>query len=256
MRTMDQLRGDRVAAPGTAPARITVRLLGCFEVRVGADAVGLPASAQRVVAYLALHRDPVSRVQVAGTLWAESAEERAGASLRSALWRLGLPGCALVRATPQTLALAPDAAVDLHLAICRAHRLIGWDEADARPGDPAEERRNWQALSGQLLPGWYDEWAIIERERFNQLRLHALEALCRSLTAQGRFGPAVEAGHAAVAADPLRESAHRVLAQAFLAEGNRSDALHQFRLYHTLCREELGCDPSAQFAGLVGLPAT
>lgn len=252
MRTMHDPRETRVAAA----TPILVRLLGCLEVRSGSEVIGLPASAQRLVAYLALQRAPVSRVQAAGMLWADSPEERAGASLRSALWRLGLPGCALVRATPGALTLGPDVAVDLHLAVTRAHRLIGWEEEPAGLPDPAEERRNWRALSGELLPGWYDEWVIIERERFNQLRLHALEALCRSLTAQARFGPAVEAGHAAVAADPLRESAHRVLAQAFLAEGNRSDALHQFRLYRTLCREELGCDPSPQFARLVGLPAT
>lgn len=249
MRTM---QGARVAAA----APVLVRLLGCLEVRSGGEVIGLPSSAQRLVAYLALRRDAVSRVQAAGTLWADSPEERAGASLRSALWRLGLAGCALVRATPGALALDPEVAVDLHLAVHRAHHLIGWEAAETAPPDPGEERRNWHALSGELLPGWYDEWVIIERERFNQLRLHALEALCRSLTAQARFGPAVEAGHAAVSADPLRESAHRALAQAFLAEGNRSDALHQFQLYRTLCREELGCDPSPQFSRLVGLPAT
>lgn len=250
MRTMDQLRADPLAAPD---APVVVQLLGCFEVRAGREVIGLPASAQRLLAYLAIQRAPVSRVQVAGTLWPDSPDERAGASLRSALWRVGQPGCPLVCASPQTVALAPEVAVDLHLAICRAHRLIGW-EHEAGPGDPAEERSNWHALSGELLPGWYEEWAIIERERFNQLRLHALEALCTSLTAQHRFGPAVEAGHAAVAADPLRESAHRVLAQAYLAEGNRSDARRQFQLYRALCREELGCDPSPQFAALVGLP--
>jgi len=253
MRTMDHLRDERVAV---APAPIQVRLLGCLEVTSGGEVIGLPSSAQRLVAYLAVQRAPVSRAQAAGTLWADSPEERAGASLRSALWRLGLAGGALVRATPGALALGPDVAVDLHVAVTRAHRLIGWEEDASGPADPAEERRNWHALSGELLPGWYDEWVIIERERFNQLRLHALEALCRSLTAQARFGPAVEAGHAAVAADPLRESAHRVLAEAFVAEGNRSDALHQFSLYRTRCREELGCDPSPQFARLVGLPAT
>ena len=76
--------------------------------------------------------------------------------------------------------------------------------------------------AGELLPHWYDDWVVIERERFRQLRLHALDALCESLAAAGRYAAAVEAGRASVAAEPLRESAHRLLIQAHLAEGNRA----------------------------------
>ena len=243
------------AGPGACPSgrpRVTLSLLGCFEVRYDGQPVPLPLTAQRVVAFLGLRRHPLSRSQVAGSLWTESPEERAAASLRSALWRLGLPGWDLVRATQQALELSPAVAVDLHQAVLRAHRLLGWQQVvPLAAGDPAEEHLDWLALSGELLPGWYEDWVIIERERFNQLRLHALEALCLSLAAQGRFGPAVEAGHAAVSADPLRESAHRCLVRAYLAEGNRGDALHQYDLYRKICQQELGCEPSEALTSLV-----
>ena len=39
---------------------------------------------------------------------------------------------------------------------------------------------------GELLPDWYDDWVLLERERFRQLRLHALDALCDDLTRAGR----------------------------------------------------------------------
>ena len=42
----------------------------------------------------------------------------------------------------------------------------------------------------------------MERERFHQLRLHALEALCDRLTTAGRYGEAIDAGLAAVTAEP------------------------------------------------------
>ena len=59
------------------------------------------------------------------------------------------------------------------------------------------------SLSTDLLPYWYDDWVLVERERFRQLRLRALEAMCQQLTALGRFDQALEAGLAAVAGEPL-----------------------------------------------------
>jgi DNA-binding SARP family transcriptional activator len=107
------------------------------------------------------------------------------------------------------------------------------------------------ALARDLLPDWYDDWVVLERERFRQLRLHALEALCRRLTEAGRFGAAVQAGLAAVAGEPLRESAHRILIQAHLAEGNPGEAVRQYHLYRRLLAGELAIEPSATIRGMV-----
>jgi DNA-binding SARP family transcriptional activator len=106
-------------------------------------------------------------------------------------------------------------------------------------------------LTRDLLAGWYEDWVLIERERFRQLRLHALEAICERLVALGRFGEAVEAGLAAVAGEPLRESAHRALIQAYLAEGNPWEGVRQFRSYAQLLREELGAETSPMMRDLV-----
>jgi DNA-binding SARP family transcriptional activator len=85
---------------------------------------------------------------------------------------------------------------------------------------------------------------LIECERFRQLRLNALESLCAVLIANGRAREAVVAGLAAVAGEPLRESAHDVLIQAHLAAGNVGEARRQFRVYRQLLREQLGVSPS------------
>ena len=79
-----------------------------------------------------------------------------------------------------------------------------------------------------LLPDWNEDWVLIERERFRQARLHALEALCDRFSEAGRMMPAIQAGLAAVTADPFRESAHRALIRTHLREGNRSEALRQY----------------------------
>jgi DNA-binding SARP family transcriptional activator len=92
---------------------------------------------------------------------------------------------------------------------------------------------------------------LLERERFHQLRLHALEALCDRLTTAGRYGEAIDAGLAAVTAEPLRESAHRVLIKAHLAEGNQGEADRQYQLCRRLLRDELGVDPSNALRALL-----
>ena len=220
-------------------------LLGGFELRCAGRDVSVARSGQRLLALLALQGRPLERLWVAGTLWLDATEERAGASLRSALWRLPQPGgAAVVEATTTHLRLARDLAVDVHELADRARGLES-------PAGPATADLDPSALASDLLPDWYDDWVVLERERYRQLRLHALEALCARLTQAGRFGAAVQAGLAAVAGEPLRESAHRTLIQAHLAEGNPGEAVRQYHLYRRLLTGELAIEPSPAIRELV-----
>ena len=139
--------------------------------------------------------------------------------------------------------LRPYVSVDIRLGSALALRL-----RDAAPVPAAELTAD--NLSFDLLPDWYEEWVILEREAFCQLRVHALESLCERLVEVGKFGPAVQAGLAAVTADPLRESAHRILIAAYLAEGNAGPALRQFETFSRLLEDELGLEPSVAMQAL------
>lgn len=66
-----------------------------------------------------------------------------------------------------------------------------------------------------------------------------------------RYGEAVSAALAAVSADPLRESAHRTLIGAYLAEGNRAEALLQCRTCHRLLVDAVGVPPSRRLDELI-----
>ncbi len=237
--------------PGVAPApagRGTVRLglLKGFSLQWNGEFRQLPLGAQRLIAFLAVHNQPLQRLFVAGNLWIDSSEEHANANLRTALWRLRSLDYCLVESTRSHLAMHPDVLVDLHEAGMLARRMVR-REVEAGQGDLYD-----LVLSGDLLPDWYDDWVLVERERFRQLRLHALETLCEQLTAAGDFAAATEAGLAAVGGEPLRESAHRALIRTYLAEGNPGEAIRQYRLFRELLHAELGLDPSAQMEELVG----
>jgi DNA-binding SARP family transcriptional activator len=185
---------------------------------------------------------------IAGVLWPEVPTSRANANLRAGLWRLPAPCRLVVDQSAQDLRLA-DITVDLRDATALAQRLLDRTRHFAE-GDLGSAAR--MELSADLLPTWYDDdWVLVERERFYQLRLHALEALCDRLITDGRYGEAIDAGLAAVTAEPLRESAHRVLIKAHLAEGNQGEADRQYQLCRHLLRDELGVEPSNALRALV-----
>lgn len=234
-----------MAAQGEMTADL--RLIGDFELRVDGRPVRLGLAAQRLLALLAIRRRPMSRAQAAGALWPDVPADRATANLRSVMWRLRKHHGAFAR-TSSNLLLGSGIQVDLTAAEAAAGVLS--QAPDVLPEDQLSALLQAN-FSNELLPDWCDQWLIADRERFRQLRLHALEALCAQLSAVHWHGSAIDAGLAVVATDPLRESAHSVLIQAYLAEGNYSDALRQFRRYSELVRSELHVNPSPRLREMV-----
>src|SRR5262249_44251835 len=158
-------------------------------------------------------------------------------------------GDGLIAADSQALRLAPDVVVDLHRSASSAQEVL-------RGADRNCESRLDDLIAGDVLPGWYEDWVITEREHFRQLRLQPLEKPCEQVTLERRFGEAIEAGLAAVAGEPLRESAHRVLIQAYLKEGNRGEAIRQYEACRRVLRRELNIDPSPVTHALLFSPST
>jgi DNA-binding SARP family transcriptional activator len=232
---------------------IVLRMLGSFDLRVRGEPVALSPSVERVVAYVALHDGPATRPNVAGNLWLDVPEDRAMANLRSALWRLRRPGFALLETRGDSLALSADTCVDTRDLLETARGLLDPPEAidDPLAIDPASINR--LASGTDLLGDWYDDWVLVEREHLRQIRLQALERLAVDLARRGLFGRATETALAAVATEPLRESAHRALISVHLAQGNRSEAIRQYALYRRLMREELDLEPSPQMDDLIGV---
>jgi DNA-binding SARP family transcriptional activator len=234
--------------PELSQAPVRLELMRRFALTHLGLRVALPLSAQRLLAYVALQKRPVLRAKVASILWLEGTDERCCANLRSALWRLRRPGCALVEAVGSALRVSPEVAVDVHEAEARARRLLDGAPETVAADDLRVDRDD---LGADLLPDWYDDWVLVERERLHELRMHALEALAQRLAPLGRYAEAVEAALAAVRAEPLRESAHRVLIGVHLAEGNRHRALCQYREYTRVMRAELDLEPSPEIAQMV-----
>jgi DNA-binding SARP family transcriptional activator len=204
----------------------------------------LPPSVQRLLAHLGLY-DAQARTAIAGTLWPEVADEQAHASLRTTLWRLQKVVPGLVDSSHSTVRLNAGVAVDVR-------ELDEWVRMVLSPGSEVERAAIPRAaLRGELLPGWYEDWVLVERERVRQMRVHALERLSERLMEASHFAEAVQAATAAVVAEPLRESAHRALIRVHFHEGNVIEGLRQYETYRALVHDELALAPTSLMDELV-----
>lgn len=225
---------------------VNLNLLGGFSIFACERETPLPFGCQRVLAALAL-RCPCDRTLVSSTLYPEGRRSQAAASLRSALWRARKDiGRQLFSVSGQRIVLCTGTSVDLRTWSQRARLL---EEPEVALGTDCADLV--QALSQELLPGWNEEWLMLDQQRWDQLRLHTLEDLALHLCKEGRFLNAIEASLAAVAIEPFRESARRALIHSFLAEGNVASAVAEYRDYHQLLTRELGVRPTNQLRDLM-----
>ena len=229
---------------------IRLRLLGRWQLDDCPGSEALGDTARRLIALLAL-RGAMTRPQLAGTLWPDADESAAGARLRTVLWRFG-PARALLEEADGTLALGSGVSIDVNQLRAGALAL----DLELALGDPpvVDDQVGVGTFEFDLLPGWYDDWLIIDRERIRQLRLHALEALATRRLRDGHYAAALDAALAAVRADPLRESAHRCVICAHAAEGNIAEALRQYERCREILATELNIAPSASLLALLPAP--
>jgi len=220
---------------GVSPCQVS--LLGFFEFRVDGLPVELPRAAERLVAYLALQAAPVSRCRVAAALWPDASEKHSLGCLRSALWRARMARRSLVDPCSHRLGLAPETRIDTVQLTREVRRL-------ADPAEVSVDEVGPDLFGAELLPGWDDDWVILERERFRQLSLSGLDALSRRRLAAGQMLDALEAALRAIALEPLRESAHQALIDAHLAAGNVGEALRRLQSLEALLDREMGIAPS------------
>lgn len=223
--------------------RLRLEVLQQFRLVVdGVDAC-LPEGGQRMLAWLALEDRPRSRSSLAAAMWPDRSDVEAASCLRRALWRLERDAPGAVRRSHDQLQLSADVEVDLHEAVRVADAV--------QAGEPVTTPRVVRLLEGELLPQWSFDWLDPQRESLRQRRLHALEHLAARHLAEGHPARALVPALAAVAVEPLRESAQRLVVRAHLAEGNTSEALRQFAAYRELLWRELRLRPGRQLVALL-----
>lgn len=225
----------------TRPVQPTTQLnlIRQFEIRNDSTCAPLTPALQRLVCFLAFQPSPARRTYVSGTLWSDTDEQHARASLRSALWRLH--PLHIVCASSTHLWLDPCVAVDLRTVSARALAVLRSPPSDEELVEVARELID---VGDNILPGCYEDWVIAERERFRLIRLQALDRIGELLIRCGRCCDALQVALAVTQAEPLRESAHRLLVRVHLVQGNVAEAIRQYHHYAHIVAAQLNSRPS------------
>ncbi|MFN2155907.1 MAG: BTAD domain-containing putative transcriptional regulator, partial [Anaerolineae bacterium] len=222
-----------------------IQLLGAFRASYGDDLLETLTSPrlQSLLAYLLLHRGaPQPRQYVSFLFWPDSTESQARTNLRKLLHdlRRALPDPdTFLRADDQTLSWQDDAPLTLDVAAFEA-ALVEAKEA-AQPGTALA--RAVELYVGDLLPSFYADWIVPERERLRERYSGALEQLTQLLEEQGDLSRATEYASLLLRHDPLHEPGYRRLMRLHAAQGDRAGALQVYQRCVTVLEEELGVEP-------------
>jgi DNA-binding SARP family transcriptional activator len=215
-----------------------LHLMGAFTLQVDGTRIHLGRREERLLAFLAMH-GPCHRPFVAGSLWPNSDEARALSNLRAAVLKVRQAAREVLDVDGSTLSLSPSVVVDLVELVQSVEQVVHHETLDG-------ERAEHLLGTGVLLPGWYDDWVMFERERLHHRRVRALEVLAVQELETGHADLALAAARDAVALEPLRESAHRLLIRAHLALGNRALAVTVLAHYQRDLARDLHIEPSPE----------
>src|SRR5687767_8654712 len=149
---------------------LTVRFLGKFEVMHGGKPINISSRpAQTLFAYLILSAGTAHRREkLAGMLWPDSLEETARDNLRHALWRVRKAlktGSSTLFLHADDLSITFEASSDYWLDAAELEKISENASAD-------ELLAMLSNYEGELLPGFYDEWVMLEREHLYSIFEH------------------------------------------------------------------------------------
>jgi WD40 repeat protein/class 3 adenylate cyclase len=234
-------------------------LLGQFDVRVDGKRTVLGSrAAESLLAFLVLNPGTAHRRErLAGMFWPEMPDENARGNLRHHLWRVRK-----ALTSPQSLdparAQSPrsDCILADELTIAFNSEADYWlDVAQlARPAAPdastSDLISSLTLYRGELLPGFYDDWAALERERVQGLFETRMQELLERLIGEQRWLTVLEWAERWIALGQTPEPAYRALMIAHAAQGDMSKVALDYERCVERLREDMEVEPSADTRAL------
>jgi ABC-type oligopeptide transport system substrate-binding subunit/DNA-binding SARP family transcriptional activator len=221
---------------------LQARLLGQYEIRIDGQPVIIPSRpSQSLFAYLLLHPNKSHRREkLAGQFWPAASESNARSYLRHELWRirkaLGPGADERVKSDDLGIAYHPQPGDQLDVDAFEAC------SEEVVPTDTLLLAVS--AYGGELLPGFYEEWVVLARERLQAAFERKLGRLLDRLLAERRWNEALEWGEYWLASGGNPEPAYRALMLAHAALGNLAGAAAQYQRCVEALARELGVEPS------------
>jgi len=221
-----------------------IALLGRYDVRLNDEPIELKLRpVQNLLAYLLLKRDKRHRrEQLSGILWPDYTEASARKNLRNTVYRLRQAiGEEYLAADRSSVAFNKDADYWLDVA-----QLEGATAAK----DIGEGIQAVGLYQGELLPGYYEDWVVVERERLQALFERQMQGLLESLNGAGRWSESQTWAEHWIAQGQAPEPAYRALMLAQAGLGDRAGISAAYQRCVVALRDEVGVEPSPETISL------
>lgn len=217
------------------------RLLGQFGIRRNDQPVELNSRpSQSLLAYLLLNAGVEHRREkLAGIIWPEASEENARTYLRQSLWRIRkVIGDDYLIADRVTVTFSSDAEYWLDVAILENSLDPDWTSSIL------EEMLD--VYKGELLPGFYEDWVVLERERLQTVFEQRIRQLLDRLIEEERWKDVLRWGEHWISLGHTPEPAYRALMTAHAGLGDLAGMANVYHRCVQSLQEELGVEPSEQ----------
>lgn len=217
--------------------------------------------AQELLCYLLLYRNRLhEREKLATLMWCDAPAPQSKKYLRQALWKVqtavnlanGADQAQILRIEHEHIGINPVASFWLDVAafeeaFAAVHNMRGRDLNQAQID---RLKAAVQLYKGDLLEGWYQDWYVYERERYQNIYLAMLDKLLSYSEAYQQFETGITYGLQILGYDRARETTHQRLMGLYYAAGDRTTALHQYALCVAALQEELNVGPSERTIAL------
>ena len=214
----------------------------------------LTRSITNLLAFLLIHRNrPHPREVLAGLFWGNQGEEKARNCLSTALWRLrqllepeGIPkGTYLLTTSMGEVGYNWDSDywLDIEVFENEVTAILNKKADHWGNGDVLRLEYALDIYKSELLEGFYEDWAVRERERLRLLLIKTLMRLMHHKIEHEAYEDGLIYGQKIIELDPLREEIHREMMRLWVKSGRRSLAIRQYETCSRLLAEELDIPP-------------
>jgi WD40 repeat protein/basic membrane lipoprotein Med (substrate-binding protein (PBP1-ABC) superfamily)/DNA-binding SARP family transcriptional activator len=231
---------------------LKVYLLGQFKIEANSEPVEIPSRpAQSLLAFLILNSGTnYRREKLAGLFWPDASEANARGYLRQALWRIR-------KAFEGASVQWQDYLQINEISISFITKANYW--VDAAIILNRREASAWQVpdlvealelYRGELLPGFYDEWVVLERERLLAAFELKMQLLLELLIKGRAWYEVMEWSERWIALGGAPEPAFWALMLAHAGTGDRAGVVGVYNRCVEKLNNELGVQPSKELQEL------
>ncbi|MCC6299285.1 MAG: AAA family ATPase [Anaerolineales bacterium] len=185
---------------------------------------------------------PQDRNALAFELWPDVPETRARRNLNTEVWRLKQTLGEAIVADAKCVQFLPE-------TDCLIDALAF--ESVAADASVEELEAAIATYRGDFLAGYYEDWALVKREFYQDRLMHFLDQSARRYQSNSSPRKAIECVRRILSYNPLHEESHQRLMRLFAQAGDYPSAIQQYRQCAEALERELSIKPMPETEALL-----